>query len=98
MDIATAIAQTVHLITVIAMDGGITVMVIITAVYLAATKVAEEKIDMIKEPMHDPIFLEGKSAVATKEDLHAAEELVKLGYTNIKEFGGIIDWKYEIVK
>lgn len=28
----------------------------------------------------------------------AAEELVKLGYTNVKEFGGIIDWKYEIVK
>ena len=26
----------------------------------------------------------------------AAEELVKLGYTNIKEFGGIIDWPYEI--
>lgn len=28
----------------------------------------------------------------------AAEELIKLGYTNVKEFGGIIDWKYEIVK
>ena len=28
----------------------------------------------------------------------AAEELVKLGYTNVKEFGGIIDWKYETVK
>ena len=28
----------------------------------------------------------------------AAEELVKLGYTNVKEFGGIIDWPYEIVK
>lgn len=28
----------------------------------------------------------------------AAEELVKLGYTNIKEFGGIIDWPYEIVE
>ena len=28
----------------------------------------------------------------------AAEELVKLGYTNVKELGGIIDWKYEIVK
>ena len=27
----------------------------------------------------------------------AAEELVKLGYTNIKEFGGIIDWPYETV-
>ena len=26
----------------------------------------------------------------------AAEELVKLGYTNVKEFGGIIDWEYEI--
>ena len=28
----------------------------------------------------------------------AAEELVKLGYTNVKEFGGIIEWEYEIVK
>ena len=27
----------------------------------------------------------------------AAEELVKLGYTNVKEFGGIIDWPYETV-
>ena len=28
----------------------------------------------------------------------AAEELVKLGYTNVKEFGGIIDWEYDIIK
>lgn len=28
----------------------------------------------------------------------ASTELVKLGYTNVKEFGGIIDWTYEIVK
>ena len=28
----------------------------------------------------------------------AAESLSKLGYTNIKEFGGIIDWTYEIEK
>ncbi len=27
----------------------------------------------------------------------APSELVKLGYTNIKEFGGIIDWPYETV-
>ena len=27
----------------------------------------------------------------------AAESLAALGYTNIKEFGGIIDWQYEIV-
>ncbi len=28
----------------------------------------------------------------------ASEALVQLGYTNVKEFGGIIDWQYEIVK
>ena len=28
----------------------------------------------------------------------ADEELVKLGYTNVKEFGGIIDWEYETTK
>ena len=27
----------------------------------------------------------------------ASEKLVKLGYTNIVEFGGILDWKSEIV-
>ena len=26
----------------------------------------------------------------------AAEALVGLGYTNIKEFGGILDWPYEV--
>ena len=26
----------------------------------------------------------------------AAEALVELGYTNIKEFGGIIDWPYDV--
>ena len=28
----------------------------------------------------------------------AAERLAKLGYINVKEFGGIIDWPYEIEK
>ena len=27
----------------------------------------------------------------------ASQALVDLGYTNVKEFGGIIDWPYEIV-
>ena len=27
----------------------------------------------------------------------AAEALVELGYTNVKEFGGIIDWPYDTV-
>lgn len=28
----------------------------------------------------------------------ASEALAKLGYSNVKEFGGIIDWPYETVK
>ncbi|MEE1219093.1 MAG: rhodanese-like domain-containing protein [Ruminococcus sp.] len=28
----------------------------------------------------------------------ASQTLAELGYTNVKEFGGIIDWQYEIVK
>ena len=28
----------------------------------------------------------------------AAENLAALGYTNVKEFGGIIDWPYEVEK
>ena len=28
----------------------------------------------------------------------ASEELVKLGYSNVKEFGGITDWPYDVVK
>ena len=31
---------------------------------------------MIKELLHDPIFLAGKSEVATKEDLQAAQDLL----------------------
>jgi hypothetical protein len=34
---------------------------------------------MIKELMHDPIFLAGKSEVATKEDLHVAQDLFMRG-------------------
>ncbi len=31
-----------------------------------------------------------------RRSMEAAEKLVKLGYTNIVEFGGILDWKGEI--
>ena len=31
---------------------------------------------MIKEIIHDPIFLAGKSEMATKEDLHVAQDLL----------------------
>ena len=32
---------------------------------------------MIKEVIHDPIFLAGKSEIATKEDLNAEQDLMK---------------------
>ena len=32
---------------------------------------------MIKELMHDPIFLAGKSEIATKEDIQTAEDLLE---------------------
>ena len=31
---------------------------------------------MVKELMHDPVFLAGKSAVATKDDLNVAQDLL----------------------
>ena len=31
---------------------------------------------MVKELMHDPIFLAGKSEIATKEDLQVAQDLL----------------------
>lgn len=30
--------------------------------------------------------------------VQASEKLAELGYTNIKEFGGINDWEYEVVQ
>ena len=57
---------------------------------------------------HDEILQKAESVLTDKDQLIlvycrsgrrsklAAEVLVKLGYTNIKEFGGIIDWPYEV--
>ena len=56
---------------------------------------------------HDEIKEKAESVLQDKDQLIlvycrsgrrsklAAEDLVELGYTNIKEFGGIIDWPYE---
>lgn len=41
------------------------------------------------------IFVYCRSGRRSKE---ASEKLAKLGYTNIVEFGGILDWKGETVK
>ena len=57
---------------------------------------------------HDEILKKAESILTDKDQLIlvycrsgrrsklAAEDLVKLGYTNVKEFGGIIDWPYEV--
>ena len=62
-----------------------------------AINVANESIgtDEIPElPDKDQLILVYcRSGRRSKE---AAEKLVKLGYTNIVEFGGILDWKGEI--
>ncbi|MBD5399870.1 MAG: rhodanese-like domain-containing protein [Treponema sp.] len=41
------------------------------------------------------ILLYCRSGSRSKE---AAKKLAKIGYTNIKEFGGIIDWKWDIIQ
>ena len=58
---------------------------------------------------HDEIEAKAESVITDKERLIlvycrsgrrskiAAEKLVELGYSNVKEFGGINDWNYEIV-
>lgn len=56
---------------------------------------------------HDEIKEKAESVLTDKDQLIlvycrsgrrsklAAQDLVDLGYTNVKEFGGIIDWPYE---
>ena len=65
----------------------------------SAINVANESIgtDEIPElPDKDQlIMVYCRSGRRSKE---ASEKLVKLGYTNIVEFGGILDWKGEIEK
>ena len=57
---------------------------------------------------HDEIELKAESVLRDKNQMIlvycrsgrrskiAAEALLKLGYTDIREFGGIIDWTYEV--
>ena len=56
---------------------------------------------------HDEVLEKAESILTDKDQLIlvycrsgrrsklAAQDLVDLGYTNIREFGGIIDWPYE---
>ena len=62
-----------------------------------AINVANESIGTAKIPelpdKNQLIMVYCRSGRRSKE---ASEKLVKLGYTNIVEFGGILDWKGEI--
>ena len=44
---------------------------------------------MVKELMHDPIFLAGKSEVATKEDLQVAQDLLDTLMAHKESCGGM---------
>ena len=61
-------------------------------------------IDYEQTEQKAPEFLPNKDALilvycrSGRRSKIAAETLASLGYTNVKEFGGIIDWPYETVK
>ena len=54
-----------------------------------------EKAESILTDKEQQILVYCRSGRRSK---NAASQLVELGYSNVKEFGGIIDWPYEITK
>ena len=62
------------------------------AILIPYTQIAEKAEDVLADK--DQLIL-GYCRSGRRSKL-AAEALVELGYTNIKEFGGIIDWPYEV--
>ena len=62
------------------------------AILIPYTQIAE-KAEEILTDKNQQILVYCRSGRRSKI---AAEELLKLGYTDIKEFGGIIDWPYEV--
>lgn len=62
------------------------------AIVISHEKIAEKAEDVLTDK-DQLILVYCRSGRRSKL---AAEALVELGYTNIKEFGGIIDWPYEV--
>ena len=62
------------------------------AILIPYTQIAEKAEDVLTDK-DQLILVYCRSGRRSKI---AAEALVELGYTNIKEFGGIIDWPYEV--
>ena len=62
------------------------------AILIPYTQIGEKANEML--PDKDQLIL--VYCRSGRRSMIAAETLVELGYTNIKEFGGIIDWPYEV--
>ena len=62
------------------------------AILIPYTQIGEKANEML--PNKDQLIL--VYCRSGRRSKLAAEALVELGYTNIKEFGGIIDWPYEV--
>lgn len=64
------------------------------AILIPYTEIENKAIEMM--PYKDKLIL--AYCRSGRRSKIAAEALSKLGYTNVKEFGGIIDWPYEVEK
>ncbi len=62
------------------------------AICIPNETIGESAVDLLPDKVQ-LILIYCRSGNRSKK---AADKLVKLGYTNIKEFGGIITWPYEI--
>lgn len=54
----------------------------------------EERVESVLTEKAKKILVYCRSG---KRSLKACEKLLKLGYTNVLDFGGIIDWNFELV-
>lgn len=64
------------------------------AVLLPVTKIDEKVFDIITSK-NEKILVYCRSG---NRSATASKLLIEMGYTNVYDFGGIIDWPYEIVK
>lgn len=55
----------------------------------------KEKVENLIQDKNKTILLYCRSG---RRSAAAAKDLIDFGYTNVYDFGGIIDWKYEVVK
>jgi rhodanese-related sulfurtransferase len=56
--------------------------------------IGSDKVDALPD-LEATILLYCRSGARSSQ---AARKLIALGYTNVLDFGGIIDWPYEVVK